>query len=187
MPQSYSESKSETYVSLDIETNGPAPGLNSMLALGAAAFVDGKQVDTFYVKLHYEPGTFWDPDTARWWEKQSPEARAELHTDRQPPGRAIPDFVTWVEALPGDRKVAVAWPAAYDFAFVNWYCHRYTGRNPLGYACVDIRSYADGLAWNPRYYGLGEDEIRELVGAIDTTGLRPHVAVDDAIGQGRLF
>ena len=38
----------EYYVSIDIEADGPAPGLNSMLSLGAAAFTaDGALVDTF--------------------------------------------------------------------------------------------------------------------------------------------
>lgn len=186
-PRAYAEPKTECYVSIDIETNGPCPGINSMLALGAAAFFGDAEVSRFYAKLYWEPGTTWNPDTAKWWEAQSEEAKNEVLSDREYPSLVMERFVAWVDGLIGDRKVPVAWPAAYDFAFVNWGCWKHVGRNPLGYACLDIRSYADGIARNPRYYGLGEEEVRKLVGEIDKTGLRPHVAVDDAVEQGRLF
>jgi DNA polymerase III alpha subunit (gram-positive type) len=178
----------EVYVSIDIETDGPAPGLNSMLALGAAAFVKGEQWSTFYAKLNPLQGASPNPDTATWWD-QNPEAKREVEIDRIPADVAMREFAVWVDELPGKQrdKVAVAWPAAYDFAFVNWYAHRFVGRNPLGFACVDIRSYANGLARQPSYYGLKEEAVNALAGEIDKTGLRDHVAVDDAIGQGRLF
>ena len=45
-------SSEECYVSIDIEADGPAPGLNSMLSLGAAAFTsDGALAQTFSVNL----------------------------------------------------------------------------------------------------------------------------------------
>ena len=42
----------EIYISVDIETDGPIPGPNSMLSFGAAAFSDdGKLVDTHSANL----------------------------------------------------------------------------------------------------------------------------------------
>lgn len=181
-------SRPEVFVSIDIETDGPAPGLNSMLALGAAAFArDGEMIGTWYKTLHPLPEAKQDVGTMKWWATQ-PDAWWDVNQNRVRPELAIPAFAGWVKALPG-KPIAAGWPAAFDFAFVNYYCHRfntYSG-NPLGFACLDIRSFANGLAGYPDYYGLPEKELRALAGKVDTEGLRPHVAVDDAIEQGRLF
>lgn len=179
-------SKPETIVSIDIETDGPAPGLNSMLALGAVAYdEEDNELDTWYFTFDPLPGASQDPDIMKWWATQ-PEAWAEVTSSRWMPRDAIPLFAVWCEQLPG-KPIAVAWPDAFDFGFVNYYCHRFAGRNPLGFAACDIRSYANGLAGYPSYYGLAEAKIRAMAGPIDTAGLRPHVALDDAIEQGRLF
>jgi len=180
----------EIYISIDIETDGPAPGVNSMLALGAAAFTaDGAEVSDWYSTLHPLEDAVQNEDTMKWWATQ-PDAWAEVTANCKKPADAIPDFLWWCDSLElryEAKLIAVAWPAAFDFAFVNYYCHRFGGRNPLGFACLDIRSYANGLARHPDYYGLRKAQVRALAGEIDKTGLRPHVAVDDAIEQGRLF
>lgn len=179
-------SRPEVFVSIDIESDGPAPGLNSMLALGAVAFSQGgEELDDWYFTLDPLPDAKPDPDTMAWWATQ-PEAWAEVNSGRWSPKVAISIFASWCGELPG-KPVAVALPAAFDFAFVNYYCHRFAGRNPLGFACLDIRSYANGLSGYPSYYGLPGARVRAMTGTVDTRGLRPHVAVDDAREQGRLF
>lgn len=176
----------EIVVSIDIETDGPCAGLNSMLSLGAVAY-DGQenQVGTWYATLAPLMDCSPDPGTLNWWDTQ-PEAKAEVFGSRNRARDMIPDFGYWCEALPG-RPIAVAWPAVFDFGFTNYYCHRFFGRNPLGYDGCDIRSYANGLARARGYHDLSEEQIYQMAGPIDTTGLRPHIALDDAIGQGRLF
>jgi 3'-5' exoribonuclease-like protein len=184
-------SRPELYISIDIETDGPAPGLNSMLALGAAAFgLDGSEGLQWYSAITPLPGAVRDPDTMAWWRQKSQRAAwQEVNTDPEEPGRAIASFVEWLENdLRGYRLIAVGWPIAFDFAFVNYYCHKFTGRNPLGFAGLDIRSYANGLANHPQYYSLPEASVWKMAGGEpDSSGLRPHHALDDAIGQGRLF
>jgi hypothetical protein len=181
-------SRPEAYVSLDIEGNGPAPGINSMLAIGAALYTDEQkgEAGTFYSTLYPMVRANENPETMAWWKTQ-PEAWDEVNKNRQPPYSAIPSFVEWLEKYNRFNLIAVGWPIAFDFAYVNYYCHRFAGRNPLGFAGLDIRSFANGILGFPDYYGLPEASIRRLAGPIDTDGLRPHVAVDDAIEQGRLF
>lgn len=176
----------EIFVSIDIETDGPCPGLNSMLALGAVAYDQwenqlGTWYSTFAPLLDCSP----DPETMDWWATQ-PEAWAEVSGSRNRARDMIRDFGFWCEALRG-TPVVVAWPAVFDFAFTSYYLHRFFGRNPLGYDALDIRSYASGIARCPDYHGLTEDEIYRMGEPIDITGWRPHHALDDAIGQGRLF
>lgn len=184
----------DIYVSIDIETTGPAPGLYSMISLGAAAFTrDGDELDTWSqnlaelsaIEAERSAAASRHPDTMAWWATQ-PEAWALATRAQQRPGNAMASFVAWVERLDG-KPVAAAWPAAYDFAFINWYCHRFTGGNPLGYACLDIRSLAQGLTYSRGYYDLRENQIKAMREEVDTGGLTEHVAVDDAIKQGRLL
>lgn len=180
--------KPEIYVSIDIETSGPCPGLYSMLSLGAIALTPGQpeaEAPRWYQTLDPLPEANWHQDTRAWWETQ-PEAWAEVRKNQQDPDDAMNDFAHWVDALPGKPR-AVAWPAGFDFSFVLYYLHRFAGRNPLGIACIDIRSYANGLAGHPSYYDLPHRRMAEMAGLIDHSDLRDHVALDDAIGQGRLF
>lgn len=181
-------SRPELYISIDVETDGPAPGVNSMLSLGAATFdQEGNEgPGVFYEKLlplSYAEANY---DTMAWWDTQ-PEAREEVLKDRKLPGLVMEQFVHWLDLMSNYKLIAVGWPIAFDFAFVNYYCWNFCGRNPLGFAGIDIRSYINGILSQPSYYGLGEAELRKLAGDIDKTGLRPHFAVDDAIEQGRLF
>ena len=180
----------EILISIDVETDGPVPGLNSMIALGAAAFAqDGSEIGIWYATLHPLDEGSQDPATMEWWTGQ-PDAWTEVTSNRRKPQEAIPRFMRWCDQLRetcGARLIAAAWPAAFDFPYVNYYCHRFVGRNPLGFACLDIHSYASGLAGHPGYYGLRKQQILDMAGDIDETGLRPHVAVDDAIQQGRLL
>jgi hypothetical protein len=180
--------KPELFLSIDIETDGPVAGLNSMLALGVAAFTgDGEQYGTWYSTLTPLPDAYQDTDTMNWWTTQ-PDAWAEVCTDQQDPAIAIPQFARWVGLLKEEYKlVPVALPASFDFPFVNYYGHRFAQRSVLGFSCCDIRSYANGLAGYSSYQGLPKSRFQELAGKIDTSDLRPHVALDDAIEQGRLF
>lgn len=186
------ERQPELYISIDVESDGPVPGLNSMLALGAAAFdpaySDHDPLATWYSALHRLPFPAWqNAETMRWWQTQE-NAWAEVNRSQQDPAVATHSFVRWLEGLAESHKlVAVGWPAAFDFAYVNYYCRHFEHRNPLGFACLDIRSYADGLASYSSYYGLSEALVREMAGEVDKTGLRAHVAIDDAIEQGRLL
>lgn len=190
--------KREVYVSLDIETNGPVPELYSMLSIGAvsylpdaAAFSDGAPAyfegTSFYQKLYPLADAIQHQDTMDWW-KGFPAAWGEVMKERRQPIEVMTDFGDWVKMLSQyGRVVPVAWPAGFDYGFVQWYMHQFYGENPLGFACVDIRSYANGLFHTPGYYEkISEGNLYEFFD-IKLDDLEPHVAVDDARRQGRLW
>lgn len=182
-------SKPEIYVSIDIESDGAAPGVNSMLALGAAAFTeDGQEHSTWYSTIEALPDAYQDTSTMDWWTTQ-PEAWLEVITNPVPPQAAMDSFVAWLKELKqaGFKPIAVGWPIAFDFAFVNYYCHRFCRENPLGFSGLDIRSFANGLFGFGSYYAPDSAEFKKVRGTVNTEGLRSHIAVDDAIEQGRLF
>ncbi len=176
----------DTYVSIDVESTGPAPGLYSMISLGTAAFErDGEELGTWSANLHELPDAIRHPDTMAFWEEH-PEAWARATENPLRPIDAIRAFEAWVVALEG-KPIAAAWPASFDFAFVNYYCHRFLGRNPLGHACLDIRSLAMGLTYSRGYYDLREKQFDAIRKEVNREGLTEHVAVDDAVEQGRLL
>jgi DNA polymerase III alpha subunit (gram-positive type) len=181
----------ELFISIDIETDGPSPGLNSMLSLGAVAFT----MDTIVVDRLYSfsrnilpiDGAFEDADTMDWWDTQG-DAWEMCHKDQVDAVDAIGEFAGWLEDLSAYGKlVAVAWPAGFDFTFVNWYMHQFYGKNPLGFACMDIRSYANGLFAVSGYYEkIPEGDLYKIF-SVKLDDIKPHVAVDDALRQGRLL
>lgn len=185
-------SREEIYISIDIETDGQAPGINSMLAVGAVAYAaSGKEVSAFYRTILPLSWCAPLPKTMAWW-REHPEAWAEVTSNQVPPSAATNDFAHWCDGfVRADRKlVPAAWPASFDFSFVNYYLWRFCGRNPLGFSCMDIRSFADGMFGLDGYFGTrtvvpGGDLYQYL--EVKTDDLRPHVAVDDARRQGRLL
>lgn len=177
------ESVVETYVSLDLEVDGEAPGLSSMLSLGAAAVREGHVIDTFSANLEPLPDASPHPDTMKWW-AGFPEEFALASQNPRPPADVMPAFVRWLDGLAADRLVAVGAPACLDFAFVNYYCHRFVGRNPLGYSCLDLLSLAMGRLGARSYWDL-EYRIDNLLGIVPDTGRRRHVALDDAVLQAQ--
>jgi hypothetical protein len=172
----------EIYVSTDIEADGPIPGPNSMLSLASAALLPDKtMVGTFTANLEILPGASGDPRTMEWWARQ-PEAWAACRRDPRDPAIAMPEYVSWVEGLPG-RPVFVGYPVAYDFLFVYWYMIRFAGRSPFSHSALDIKTLA--MALLGREYR--ESTKRHMPAAWFGDLPHTHVALDDAIGQGVLF
>jgi hypothetical protein len=185
--------KPEMYMSIDIETDGPCPGQNSMLSIGIAAFEKSIDVqpplEKFYRKLEPLPDGMRDSDTMLWWAGQ-PEGWAEVNKAQESPMEVMNDCADWLLEIKEDydvRLVPAAWPAAFDFGFVNWYMHSYYGANPLGFSCLDIRSFANGLFNTAGYYEkISEGDLYNFF-QIDTKQFADHIAIDDATKQGMLL
>lgn len=175
----------ECYASIDVESDGPAPGLNSMLSFGIAVFEQGTLTGTFSRNLELLPDAVPNPDTMEWWKTQ-PEAWKICRRDLVDPAKAMQEAAEWLEGFPG-KVIGVGWPVAFDFAFINWYFWKFVGRNPLGFGGMDLRSYVAGLQRHPAYLGIPESEIRAIAQQKLPKGLVPHEALSDAIEQGYLL
>ncbi len=172
----------EIYVSTDVEADGPIPGPNSMLSIASAAFREDKTlVDTFSANLATLPGAKADPHTMEWWRGQ-PEAWVACRHNPRDPAEVMPQYVAWLKKLPG-KPVFVAYPAAYDFTFVYWYLIHFAGESPFSHSALDIKTYAMALLGTP----YGESVKSNMPGDWFDDVPHTHVALDDALGQGRLF
>lgn len=169
-------------MSTDIEADGPIPGPNSMLSFGSAAFSkDGDLLDTFTRNLDLLPDSTPDPDTMDWWSTQ-PDAWAECRKDTVSPVIAIPEYCGWLKSLPG-KPVFVGYPASYDQMFIHWYLIRFAGEDPMGFSGIDIKTYAMCLLGT----SFKETSKRSMPKRWFSNDPHNHVALGDAIGQGRLF
>jgi hypothetical protein len=172
----------ETYVSTDIEADGPIPGPHSMLSLASAAYApDTRLIGTWSVNLEPLPDAAPHPATMAWWATQ-PAAYAACRREPQPPAAALAAYLRWLATLPG-RPVFVGYPAAFDFMWVQWYLIRYTGGSPFANTALDIRSYAMAML-RRTYLDSGK---RNLPAAWFDPQPHTHVALDDALEQGALF
>ncbi len=172
-------STNEIYVSVDVEAAGPIPGKFSLLSIGACSVDNPEQVFSRLLKpINREA----DPAAL----KVSKLSLDVLERDGVAPQEAMLAFEAWLNELaPGDddKVVFVGLNAPFDWSFINYYFHVFTGRNPFGFTALDIKAYymgVTGCTWSE----TGSSHIAEWV----QPKRRPdHDAVHDAQYQAELF
>lgn len=132
--------ENELFISVDIESSGPIPGEYSLLSIGACLLSDPDI--SFYTELR--------PDS----QKHDPEAvnvsgldLASLTLYGLPPIEAMMQFNQWINSVsnPMQKVIFVGFNAPFDWSFINYYFHKYTGANPFGFTAIDIKAYYMGL------------------------------------------
>lgn len=173
---------SETYFSVDVETDGLTPGRNSMLSVGAVAYAGAtlEPLDTFSINLAELHGTRPDEDTLKWW-TQFPVAWEMTRRDPQPPLPAMRRFAAWIRATAQDsRAVFCAWPLNFDASFVSHYFAVIGDKNPFGIGGLDMRSLWMGLS-GMSYIECDDEKVPE---PWQSKHPHSHVALEDALQQG---
>jgi ribonuclease T len=169
----------ELLVSVDIEASGPTPSTGSLIALGACLVHDDSK--TFYRLIKPLPGRPWSESAERV--HQLP--RQQVEVDGLAPEVAMGDFADWVDGLADGRQlVFVGWNAGFDWMFVADYLERYVGRNPFGFAPLDMKAYVMGLHQLPRW---ADTQRQALDGRYGPADPMTHNALDDARQQARFF
>ncbi|HVN55182.1 MAG TPA: 3'-5' exoribonuclease [Anaerolineaceae bacterium] len=172
----------EIYISTDIETDGPIPGVYSMLSFASAAYqADKTLLGTFTANLETLPGALQHPRTMEWWQTE-PEAWQACRRDPRSPEEAMRQYLAWLKSLPG-KPVFVAYPAGFDFTFIHWYLVRFTGEMPFSHSALDIKTYAMALLKKPYRESTKKNMPKEWFDPLPHT----HEALADAIEQGALF
>jgi hypothetical protein len=177
----------ETYISTDVETDGPIPGPHSMLSFASAAYrirPDGTRscVATFAANLETLPDAQGDADTMSFWAK-NPEAYAATRSSTLPPDVAMGRYVDWLKQF--QRPVFVGYPAGFDFLFVYWYLVKFTGfPTPFSFSALDVKTYVAAML-KSAYRDVSKRTMPRRW--FDETATHTHIALDDAIEQGELF
>jgi hypothetical protein len=174
----------ELYISLDVEADGPCPGIFSMLSFGMAAFTLDKQlVGTFSRNLKTLEGARTDDRTTAWWSQpeNAPAFRASRE-DTVDSSVAMTECRAWLDRMRRHgRPVICGAPSGFDFTFIYYYFQRELGESPVGFASLDLRSYAAAVL-KRQYRQVGKNSYPTdwMSDAMPHT----HVALDDAIEQG---
>lgn len=156
---------------VDAETDGPAPGLFSMVSF-AAVKVDEELKTTFFAKTK--------PISEKW----IPDALAisnisrEEHLAYPDPKIAMIDFFNWVKTNSKGRPVFLSDNLAFDWSFINYYLHAYVGENPFGFS---------GRRIGDIYSGLEKDLFAASAWKKYRVTAHTHNPVDDAIGNAEAF
>jgi len=154
-----------TLISVDVESDGPCPGIHSMVCFGAVVIEEGFK-RTFYGEVSPISDVF------------VPEALAisgftrDQHSTFPNPTTTMLAFDNWLRENCDSRPIFWSDNNSYDFAFINYYFHRYLGRNPFGWSSQNINSL---------YKGLSNDMWGSFKRLRDTK--HTHHPVDDAMGN----
>lgn len=154
---------------VDVEADGPIPGDYSMISFGAV-LVNESLDQTFYGQLH--------PIS----EKFIPEALAVSgHTREQTllfedPKQVMENFKAWLNFHSKDRPMFISDNNGFDWMFICWYFHHFTGGNPFGHSSQNLGSL---------YKGLVKDTSKNFKHLRKTR--HTHHPVDDAKGNAEAF
>lgn len=127
------------YIMVDVEADGPIPGDYSMISFGAVA-VEPSMNRTFYGRLK--------PISDKW----VPEALAVSGHSREDtlgfndPKKTMEDFAEWLSGF--DRPRFISDNNGFDWMFVCWYFHHFTGGCPFGFSSSNLGSLYKGIRRN---------------------------------------
>lgn len=193
----------EIFISIDVETTGLHPYNSSMISLGAIAFSEnGEYLNSFDVNIKERKWwlpTFLRPrnlETMVWWKTQ-PIAWEIATRWPQSMKIAMMNFRWWLltmEKLVKEKYevkkvklVFVAYPAGFDWPFVQDYLARTTRGSkldfPFDFYCLDIKSYAMAMLG----ITFSESRKRKYPKKYQSVNYQQHSAVADALEQGHMF
>ncbi len=123
---------------VDIESDGPVPGLYSMVCFGAI-IVEPKLERTFYGRLR--------PISERWIAEALEVSgfTRQQHEAFDDPQKVMQAFADWVKEHAGRRPIFISDNNGFDWGFVNYYFHRYLSANPFGFSSQNLGSLYKGL------------------------------------------
>jgi len=155
----------KTDIVVDVESDGPVPGLYSMVSFAA-------------VPLYNDTKSFYSPIQAITDNFQPDALRVCNFTREQTLGFPDPQMVmtafgSWAEQFGGPL---VLWSdnPLFDGAWFNYYCHKYLGKNPFGFS---------GRRIGDLYAGFVRDPSKTSDWKKFRTGTHTHNALDDAKGN----
>ena len=152
-------------VMVDIESDGPIPGDYSMICFGAV-IVEPTLQKRFYGQLH--------PIAQSW----IPEALAVSGFSREEtlafpdPKETMEDFASWIAEHSHGRPIFISDNNGFDWQFINWYFHHFTGKNPFSFSSMNLGSL---------YKGIVKDVFQSFKHLRKTK--HTHHPVDDALGN----
>lgn len=133
-----------SYISVDVESDGPIIGINSMICFGAV-IVEPSLSKTFYGQVRPLSKQF-NPEALAI----SGFSRAE-HEKFDCPFDVMPKFAEWIKNNSKGKPILISDNNGYDASWINFYMHVYNGgKNPFGWSSRRIGDLYCGLVKDSR-------------------------------------
>ena len=116
------------YYAVDLELSGPSKDTNFILQIGAAAFADGKVIDTFSVSMDAPTQLHgFDSKTMRDFWSSNMDLLARLQATAVSPREGMRQFTTWLDVMASlGRLRHLTDFSQFDSAWLDLYHERYT-------------------------------------------------------------
>lgn len=130
-----------SYFVVDVEADGPCPGLYSMVCFGVVK-VDNSLDSSFYGRVRpisnkYDPAALQISGFTR-----------EEHLSFPHPLGVIYSFTIWLQRNSRGKPIFISDNPAFDWQWMNYYFHSFFGRNPFGYSARRISDLYCGMQRN---------------------------------------
>ena len=154
---------------VDCESDGPVPGLYSMVCFGVVK-VDMTLSKIFYGKI--KPiSDDWIPESL----SISGFSRDE-HLTFDEPEKVMKEFAEWIKETSIGTPIFMSDNNGYDFSFVNYYFHKFYGSNPFGWSSRRIGDLYCGMKMDTRSRWK---QLRKTN--------HSHMPIDDAMGNAEVI
>ncbi|VAW75996.1 Glycerol-3-phosphate ABC transporter, permease protein UgpE (TC 3.A.1.1.3) [hydrothermal vent metagenome] len=127
-----------SWISVDIESDGPIPGDYSMISVGAVIVEPGLE-RTFYGQLKPISDNFLPEALAI-----SGHTREETLTFEDPVS-VMQEFKQWINKNSKGKPFLISDNNGFDWSFLNWYFHHFLGENPFGHSSSNLGSLYKGM------------------------------------------
>lgn len=156
-----------SYFVVDVEADGPCPGLYSMVSFGVVKVSDFDK--TFYGKTKPISKDFIKDALAI-----SGFSRKE-HEQFDEPEKVMPEFFDWIINNSEGKPVFISDNPAFDWQWINYYFHKYCGSNPFGFSARRIGDLYCGLVKDSGANSEWKKKYRKTV--------HDHMPVNDSKGN----
>jgi hypothetical protein len=155
---------------IDVEADGPCPGLYSMVSFGVVAISDDHThiSRSFYGEVR-PISDLWVPEALA-----VSDISREVHESYGDPADVMKSFSEWIVSQSNGRPVMWSDNPAFDWQFMNYYLWKYTGGNVMGHSARRIGDLYAGMQMDSTKAG----QFKKLRDTKHT-----HNPVDDARGN----
>lgn len=129
------------YIMVDVESDGPCPGLYSMVSFGAVVCSDKSKTffgQTAPISTNYIAEALAISNISR-----------QVHESYPDPKITMSEFANWIKNVCGkERPMFISDNNGFDWQFINYYFHAFCGSNPFGFSSTNLGSLYKGLERN---------------------------------------
>jgi hypothetical protein len=132
-----------SYIVVDVEADGPIPHKYSMVCFGAV-IAEPSLSKTFYGQVR-PIATDWIPDALA----VSGFSRQD-HEKFEDPLAVMGKFNAWLQQHSVGSPIFISDNLAFDWQWINYYFHYFTGKNPFGFSGRRIGDLYCGMKMDAR-------------------------------------